>query len=275
MKLSVIVCAKNSESTIKECLESVRNNNPSEIILIHGKSSDNTLKIARKYVDSVYSDKGKGLSYARQLGAKKAKESLISYTDADTVVPKNCYKSLIREMRENSWVSIHAQIVSPKNHNYLEWAEDVHFRVLFNNFGRRHRIGTIVTVWEKSKVLSFGFDSFMNRTSEDQDLCVRLVNAGFSLGVGSVEAFHRHRTNFRSFVKQKFQYGWGNARMAWKHKSPKFLVNWLLSVPYGFYRVSGKFGLFTGFKMLPYYFLNAFCVGFGVFYEFFKLVLGV
>ena len=232
MKLSVVVCAKNDESTIKECLESIRSNKPSEVIVVHGESTDNTLKIARKYVDKFYSDKGRSLAYARQLGAKKARAKLISYTDADTVVPDGCYARMIKELKSKGWVGVHAQIVSPENNNYWEWAEDQHFRAVFNNPGPRHRIGTIITVWDREKVLEFGFDPFMKRTSEDQDLCIRLGEAGFTVGVSTAVAYHRHRATFRRWVKQKFQYGKGNARSAFKHRNPKYLVTWLFGFPF-------------------------------------------
>ena len=46
MPISVIIAAKNAESTIEECLDSVRRNNPAEIIVVDGNSSDKTVKIA-------------------------------------------------------------------------------------------------------------------------------------------------------------------------------------------------------------------------------------
>lgn len=43
MEISVIVCTKNAEKTLEACLKSIEENEPSEIILIDGNSSDATV----------------------------------------------------------------------------------------------------------------------------------------------------------------------------------------------------------------------------------------
>ena len=275
MKLSVVVCVRNGEATLEDALKSIRANNPSELIVVYGKSSDRTVSIAKKYADKLFFDKGKSLAYARNLGLKKAKENFISFTDADTIVPSGVYDKMFSEMKSNGWVGIHSQIVAPKTNNYLEWAEDKNFKVLFNSAGVRHRIGTIVTIWDKRVLLRYRFDPFLRRTSEDQDVCIRLVNDGFLVGVSESYAFHHHRTGFRKFARQKFQYGEGNARLAWKHGNPKFLINWALIVPYILVRSFQKKQYLTGLALIPYAFLNTLFTGSGVFYRFVKLFFGV
>ena len=59
LPISVIVPAKNAESTIEECLISVQRNNPAEIIVVDGNSSDRTVEIARRYTEEIYSDEGR------------------------------------------------------------------------------------------------------------------------------------------------------------------------------------------------------------------------
>ena len=46
--LSVIICTRNAESTLSDCIFSVKKNKPAEIILIDGNSTDNTVRIAEK-----------------------------------------------------------------------------------------------------------------------------------------------------------------------------------------------------------------------------------
>jgi len=47
LPISVIIVAKNAESTIEECLDSVRRNNPAEIIVVDGLSTDKTVSLSR------------------------------------------------------------------------------------------------------------------------------------------------------------------------------------------------------------------------------------
>ena len=115
-KISVVICAKNAEKTIVITLESIIKNNPFEIIVVDGDSKDNTVNVARKYTDRIYSDQNKGLAYARQLGAEKAQGNYIAYIDSDTELPnKNVLSTLYKELCGNNWVAIHTQLVDPRD----------------------------------------------------------------------------------------------------------------------------------------------------------------
>ena len=43
----VIVCAKNEEKRIKNCLKSLKQNKVDEIILVDGNSADRTIEISK------------------------------------------------------------------------------------------------------------------------------------------------------------------------------------------------------------------------------------
>ncbi|TFH46834.1 MAG: glycosyltransferase [ANME-2 cluster archaeon] len=53
LDVSVVVCTKNEESRIEDCLKSIVNNNPGEIIVVDGESTDTTIDIAKKYTNKV------------------------------------------------------------------------------------------------------------------------------------------------------------------------------------------------------------------------------
>jgi glycosyltransferase involved in cell wall biosynthesis len=252
--ISVIICAKNSEKTIEECLESVKGNNPLEIIVVDGMSKDNTVEIAQKYTEKFYSDQGRGLAYARQLGAEKATGEYIAYVDSDVILPEGCLAKMLEEMKERGYTAIHAQILSLKNRGYWEWAEDQHFRIAFNKEGERQAIGTIAAIYERDKVLTYKFDPSFTGAAEDGDLCYRLRRSGFKLGVSSAFAYHQHRASAKSFIKQRISYGKGNALYFWKNKSPLALFGASLLIPFGVYVCIRKRSL----KMLPYYFVWSF-----------------
>ncbi len=44
-KVSIVVCAMNVADFVKDCLLSIKNNHPYEIIVVDGMSIDNTVKI--------------------------------------------------------------------------------------------------------------------------------------------------------------------------------------------------------------------------------------
>ena len=82
-KISVVVCAKNEERQIKECLEKIKACNPDEIILVDGNSKDATVAIGERYVDQVIRSVKTNLTSDRQCGIDLAKNEFIAMIDAD------------------------------------------------------------------------------------------------------------------------------------------------------------------------------------------------
>ncbi len=85
---------RNTESTVRRCLDSIRDV-VDEIIIVDGHSSDNTVKICRKYTDLIYSRKPKGFADPdRNYALSKASGDWVLYVDADEWLSKNLRKSL-------------------------------------------------------------------------------------------------------------------------------------------------------------------------------------
>lgn len=106
--VTVLVCARNEERVIQECLQSLHNQSyPQhlyEIILLDNHSTDNTIAIAKdlglpqlriadlsKVLDEGQTFKKEAVSY----GLKQAKGEWILITDADCIVPRDWISSSI------------------------------------------------------------------------------------------------------------------------------------------------------------------------------------
>lgn len=249
MEISVIVCARNAEKTIEACLKSIEENKPSEIILIDGNSSDATVQISSKYTDKIYSDAGKGLAYARQLGAQRAKCEYIAYVDSDVVLTPNCLQKMVQELQEKGYAGIHAQVLGLHNDNYWEWAEDQHVRMMFNRVVERKWIGNIAAVFRKQNIIDNPYDPFFVGAAEDKVLSLNLRNQGLKLGISSAHIYHQHRASATGFIRQRIWYGKGGARLLWKYKRITQLVHPSLFIPFGIYVCLRK----RSPRMLPYY----------------------
>lgn len=79
--LSVIVIAKDEESMIEACLESVKWTD--EIIVVDNGSKDGTLKIAKKYTDKIFQMDARDFAEVRNFAMDKAKGEWVLYVDAD------------------------------------------------------------------------------------------------------------------------------------------------------------------------------------------------
>jgi len=88
---SVIIPARNEQSHIVFCIESIKNQSktPFEIIVVDNGSSDATVKISEDLGCRVVHEERKGISYARNKGAQEAGGNVLYFVDADGVLSKN------------------------------------------------------------------------------------------------------------------------------------------------------------------------------------------
>ena len=204
LPISVIIPAKNAESTIEQCLDSVQRNNPAEIIVVDGNSSDMTVEIARGYTEKIYSDEGKGTSYAHQLGAKQASQEYIAYVDADIVLPEGTLSTMLAELKTTGYGNIQAKVLTASTATYWERAQDQHARILQS----RKAGGLSAGLLRRDTVLDVRFDPSIKHYGDDYAFLSRLKSKGYKLGNSSAFVYHHHRADLKNLVKTMF-YGSG------------------------------------------------------------------
>jgi glycosyltransferase involved in cell wall biosynthesis len=212
--VTVVVCARNRGSVIGRCLDSVIRANPSEIIVVDGNSTDDTVAIARARNVTVLSDNGAGLGAARQLGASVAKNEYVIFVDTDVVVEPETLAQLLDEAREENYDALQAELrtlsVSPTYWQGAErWRREVQMRK-----GVAAVLGCQVTLVRKELLLTVGFDPAFKGAAEDADFCFRARAAGAVVAHSArALAYHEDRGTLRDFVEQKIWHGRGLARM--------------------------------------------------------------
>jgi glycosyltransferase involved in cell wall biosynthesis len=95
--VSIIIPTYNSEKTIEYCLISIKNQiyNNIEIILVDGGSQDNTVSIAKKYIENVFILKGAERSPSINFGIKNASGKYVYRVDSDVVLDANLVNEAI------------------------------------------------------------------------------------------------------------------------------------------------------------------------------------
>ncbi|MFC1631923.1 glycosyltransferase [Candidatus Omnitrophota bacterium] len=94
-KISVIVPVYNSEHTLKQCLQALKEQNDAnyEVIVVDDASQDNSQQIARKSgFKTLNLPANKGQAVARNAGVKQASGEIIAFVDADVRVPVDWLK---------------------------------------------------------------------------------------------------------------------------------------------------------------------------------------
>jgi len=211
--VSVVVPVRNAEHLIERCLEAIVGEQPREIILVDGVSTDRTLDIARRYPVRILSDEGKGLPAARIMGAEAASAPLVALIDADVVLHPGSLGDLVREFRRDGYTGLQAGLGSTSGPGYWGRALVHHHRS-----GRsKNWFGVVATIFEREALLEHGFDArFLS--GEDIDLRWRLQQAGATLGVSRATVVeHRFEDTWEFAKGQWLADGHGLGRMVTAH----------------------------------------------------------
>lgn len=100
-KISVVVNTLNEQDNISRCLKSLKF--ADQIVVVDMESEDDTVAIAKKYTDHIYSHKKTGyVEPARNFGLSKATGDWILIVDADEEIPKTLAAKLIQIADEDS-----------------------------------------------------------------------------------------------------------------------------------------------------------------------------
>lgn len=95
--ISVVLATHNEELNLARCLKSVKDL-ADEIIVVDGESTDNTVKIAKKFNATVISTTNKSNFHInKQMAMDKAKGELVLQLDADEVVDQELKEFIINE----------------------------------------------------------------------------------------------------------------------------------------------------------------------------------
>ncbi len=95
-RLSAVIITKNAESSVKDCLESVKW--ADEIIIVDGYSTDRTVEICKGYTDKIILSEFKGFAGERNKGIDHATCDWVLQLDADEVVTPGLAKALKEAM---------------------------------------------------------------------------------------------------------------------------------------------------------------------------------
>ena len=107
--ISVVVCTLNEEANIVSCLKALRAQDfkgTYEIVLADGNSDDNTVNLAKPFVDKIVLEKRRSIAFERAAGAKAAKGEILAFTDADSKTPKDWIRKIWETFEKNPEVSL-------------------------------------------------------------------------------------------------------------------------------------------------------------------------
>lgn len=109
IKVSFVIPTLNAQSVLETCLKSIKRQTVSpkkyEIIIADGGSTDETIKIAKKYHAKIFNNSLKTAESGKAVGVKKAIGQYIALIDSDNILPtKNWLQVNINILEKNSQI---------------------------------------------------------------------------------------------------------------------------------------------------------------------------
>lgn len=205
-KVSLLVHTRNSAQTIKNLLESIKNQTYKniEIIVVDNHSSDQTLYISRAYTKHIYTY-GPERSAQRNYAAKKASGAFFLVPDADMILEENVVADCVLFILPQK--QIKAIVIPEESIGQGFWAQ-------CKKLERSFYVG--VSWMEAARFFSkdifeeFGGYDESNTGTEDYDLPQRIEQKYGKNSIGRISSFIYHDEGKLSLIrvlKKKFYYG--------------------------------------------------------------------
>ena len=221
-KISVIIPVFNAETTIIRTLNSLLKQSwkIDELIIVNDNSTDNSLKIIKKYIkNNLINFKCKlfdnkitlGLAEAYNKGIRNTKADLIITLHCDVLLEKDAVKNLLKPFIFGNNIVAASHIVV---HPFVFWRRyNFWGKVYFARLVGKEYIGIDgkFDCFKRSALKRIGyFDSENYRTAgEDGDIVYRLKRIG-NIVDSSARIIHLHRIdrkfNYKDIIRKQMQY---------------------------------------------------------------------
>lgn len=229
--VTVIVPAFNSRSSLRGCLEALKNQRyPSErfsITVVDDGSTDGSGEIARSLGARVLTQNNGGAASARNLGAMNAHSELILFTDADCEPPADWVAHMTAPFSDPE-ISGAKGFYKTRQSGLTALFVQTEYDIKCAKLKKSRYIDFIDTysaAYRRSVFLDHGgFDTlFKGACAEDVEFSYRLAASGCKLvPVENAYVFHQHPESIFAYVRKKCRYAYWRA-VAWQTHPTKAL----------------------------------------------------
>ena len=254
--VTVVVPVRNRELTIQPLLDSLQkldyDTNKVEVIVVDGNSTDKTQEIVKKYPVKLVVEKRKGLNLARNTGIKCSKGEIVAFTDSDCIVPPNWITKIVENFKDPKVSCVGGSAKALDNDFISQYADNSIVRLMPFFTKReelekvkpffRHPAGCNMAFRRKVAEEVGYFDENIQYGFDEVEFADRICRAGYKMVLDpDVLVWHKHRSTFKEFLKQNFQYGKGSglvlkrkrlkdAVSKWSFLGLMGFISWLLIV---------------------------------------------
>ncbi len=225
--VSVIVCTRNGERTLAECLVSLvaLDYSSYEVIVVDDGSTQDIRSIVESQPAVRYvRQEAAGLSVARNTGAAAASGSILAYTDDDCVADEAWLIYIVKAFEDPRVGAAGGPNIPPKPQTLAQAcviaAPGGPAHVLLTDQTAEHVPGCNLAVRHSVFAAVGGFRPKYHAAGDDVDFCWRLLEEGYVIGFApAAMVWHYRRFTVRAFMKQQMGYGKAEAMLTSRHSA--------------------------------------------------------
>jgi len=219
-EISFIILTKNSMKTLPRCIRAIKKQRISkEIIVVDGKSTDNTRRYAKSHANKLIIDVD-SLSLARNLGMLYSSGRYISFIDSDIVIPDNWATHMLDLLKDlrifyHKLVSVSSVYRQYPDKDLNKTWNKVHKpKVGFRNSGYMQS-----SIFVADIAKQFIIDANRNYSGEDLDLFYQMSERGYMHYVdGNISVRHYVYPSIIKDSVKSYYYGVDFVNVCRKHK---------------------------------------------------------
>ena len=204
--VSVQICTLNEERNIGDCLAAVIANEPEEIVVIDGGSTDATVSIAEGLGARVISPGRLGLGPSRRLGYLSTNSTYTAFVDADDRISPDWLATMIAELVAGGYSALQSSLRVPEPSSF--WArgwdqyfiESVRPTADTNMVGRPALFVTADLQADQTEFASLDEDTHMSRAFELR---------GLRQGIGTAVTYRFCEETYDENIRKWRSYGRG------------------------------------------------------------------
>lgn len=230
-KVSVIVCTHNACDDLKECLESLENQDydEKEIIVVDDASKDGTSKFLQDFKSRtkietiiVTNEGNLGVAGSRNVGIQCARGEIIAFTDADCIADRSWVSELVRGYDHGGVKAAGGSIFDKRISNIWQLSDKGHDFVASAE-GYVSYIQGCNMSFDAKVLRKFMFNDEIKYGYEEALLCDHLINEGYNIYYRpQAVVHHKRRNDLGSLLRRKYLLGLSS--VWYRKKQNKFFM---------------------------------------------------
>ena len=204
--VSVQICTLNEAANIGPCLETVWANDPAEVTIIDGGSSDGTVAIAESMGARVLTPGRLGLGPSRQVGYRASSQPYSAFVDADDRLSPDWIPTMLAEMDSGGYSALQSSLRAVDTGSFWSRGWDQYFRESVRPcpdttmVGRPAMFLTAALTSDDADLVSLDEDTHLSRRFELQ---------GLRQGIGTAIAYRHVEDSWHENTRKWQSYGRG------------------------------------------------------------------